>query len=162
MKESIEVKNISEAKMKLLELEKENKYLFHGSPNLINELEPRQPTRGENEKHGKISICATPYADIAIFRSIVNPQNSTCEKHFSGFGLNQKKENVKFKFETTIEVLNSLKNKSGYVYVLNKDLFRKKNKMEWRTENKITPLEVLKVSFNDLPTIEIIKDKKSI
>ena len=62
---------------KLLWLEKEGKYVFHGSPYDISVLEPRQG-HNINEETGKIekddepAVFAIFYVDVAIFRALIN------------------------------------------------------------------------------------------
>jgi hypothetical protein len=61
----------------LHKLEKEGRYVFHGSARELSVLEPRQSLNkndqsGKMEPHGEPAVCATPFADIAIFRSMAN------------------------------------------------------------------------------------------
>src|SRR5947209_5295364 len=72
--------SIDSGREKLKELESENKYLFHGSPHQLDELEPRQaqsiPLGGkEMVNDGEPAVAASPLADIAIFRSLLNRTN---------------------------------------------------------------------------------------
>lgn len=146
----------SEAREKLLFLEKENRYVFHGSPSLLGKLEPRQPftsvkETGKEEKHGEPSIAATPFADIAIFRAIINPQNAPIKKYTSGFGYSGENLKYKLNFETTPETVEEVRDKFGYIYVFDKDLFEKFSDMEWRANKEMVPLQTIRVSFKDLP-----------
>lgn len=55
----------------LTALEKEGRYVFHGSTELLEKLEPRQAKiwdkdKKEMIKHGEPSVVATPFAEIAI------------------------------------------------------------------------------------------------
>src|SRR3989344_3303717 len=74
---------MSNSKQKLLELQKEGKYLFHGSPiEDVKKLEPRQSytiPRGETEpvEDGPPSVSATPYLEVAIFRAVVAKGSSS-------------------------------------------------------------------------------------
>jgi hypothetical protein len=146
---------------KLLSLEKEGRYLFHGSPFEINILEPRQATNFNKdnktmEDHGELSVCATQYADVAIFRAIFNKANilSSRGKMISGFG--SKDGNLFFEINNNMN--EQVKNKTGFVYVLNKDNFNKFTEMEYRSNEKIDPVFVVKVNYEDLPNnIRIIE-----
>lgn len=71
------VEQIVKGREKLLALEKEGKFVFHGSPDVINVLEPRQAYNrndetGTMEKHDEPAVFATPYAEVAIFRALIN------------------------------------------------------------------------------------------
>jgi len=147
-----------EGKQLLHELERTGEYVFHGSPIPgIDEIKPRQPYSvegGIKRRHGQSSVVATPYADIAIFRSLVY-------KNVTGFGVND--ENPFF--EASQEALNLARDESGYVYVLPKTNFaplrRDEHEMDWRASSDQKPLRVVKVSFRDLPDdIQIIESGK--
>lgn len=144
---------IKQGKDVLMNLEKEGMYVFHGSPDLIEELEPRQAETFDKEKvemvkHGEPSVVATPFVEIAIFRAIINSKiKSGNGKHYSEFGCDQDR----LYFKTTPGVLESAKNIKGYVYVFKKDDFTKLDSMEWRSDKKLKPIKVFEVSFEDLP-----------
>lgn len=131
-------------KEKLANLEKEGVYLFHGSPFIIEKLEPRQPSKfnketRRTESHGATSVVATPFSDIAIFRSLVNDNN--CQGS-SSFGF----ENNNLEFATTSDNLSKIAGKIGHVYVLNKSDFIKFSDMEWRSDKEIVPVKVIEVT----------------
>lgn len=145
---------MSEAKIQLSVLEKEEKYVFHGSdlPD-IQELEPRQAFTyhdGKRTEDGLPAVAATPFPEIAIFRSLI--------KGKSGFG----NDGNKLFFEASKISLEESKNRTGYVYVLSRDEFHPKKgnilSMDWRSEQKVKPIKMFKVSFRDLPEeIKIIE-----
>ena len=141
-------------KDKLHELEKTGKYVFHGSPIAdIQELEPRQPydySSGDKVAHGHASVVATPYADIAIFRSLVY-------RDTTGFGV----ENGVSNFRASKQALEHAQGAKGYVYVLQKDAFMPMHgsdtEMDWRAQSNQIPEQVIEVVFDDLPEgIELI------
>jgi hypothetical protein len=82
---------MGQSKDVLLEIEKEGVYVFHGSPDLIEELEPRQAKTldkesGEMIQHGEPAVVATPFVEIAVFRAIINSKiRSKDGKHHSAF-----------------------------------------------------------------------------
>jgi len=144
---------IEKGREKLLALEKEGVYIFHGSPELLEELEPRQPkTYDYNQKQmiddGKLSVVATPFVEIAIFRAIINKkveaEKGKCWSRFSS-------DNGKLEFATTSEVLELAKKVRGYVYVFKKEDFERHNSMEWRSAHKVRPTFIFEVNFEDLP-----------
>ncbi|GEM_PF-1067652 len=135
---------------KLLALEKEGIFVFHGSPvGGIEALEPRQAVIGRNQKkHGEPCVAATGFAEIAIFRAIINYENFP-EGCASTFGL---KHGLPY-FETTEAIRENLTGKTGYVYVFNKSDFEQfgKSNFESRCNKKIKPIEIIEVTSNDLP-----------
>src|SRR3989339_117974 len=133
----------------LHELQKSGEYIFHGSsvPG-IGELEPRQPydyTGGEKKPHGNPSVVGTPYADIAIFRSLVYTDST-------GFGSD---DEGNLSFSASKIAMNDAREKVGYVYVLPRRDFRPMRggemEMDWRAELSQTPARIVKVTFDDLP-----------
>lgn len=114
------IEKIGENKEKLLQLEKEGKYYFHGSPDVIGILVPQQAYNhneetGKMEKDGEPAVFATPYADVAIFRALVNTKGVSGEST-SSFGINGEQ----LYFSATKNLLESAKDKIGRVYVLDK------------------------------------------
>ncbi len=145
---------------KLNELEASGKYVFHGSASGgMVYLEPRQGSH-EGKPDGLPAVSATPYIDFAIFRAIVN-KNNIPSKHTSRFGFNQNKKREFHIYPK--EALEICRDKKGFVYVFNRQDFEpysrigKPNEslMEWRSYLTLKPIEVIPVSFDDLPTDEI-------
>lgn len=114
----------SQARKRLRSLEKEGKYVFHGSGSLIKTLEPRQahnyPTNSGKDRilDDRPAVFASPSVDIAIFMAIVNIKNAPkgCR---SGFGAND--DGVEFR--VTKQTIDQIESAKGYVYVLDKDKF---------------------------------------
>ncbi|MFM7088704.1 MAG: hypothetical protein ACKOW9_04190 [Candidatus Paceibacterota bacterium] len=150
-------------------LEKTGRYVFHGSPDgNIDVLVPKQAHHipdlsklTEMIEDGKPAVSATPYADFAVFRAIINRKNAPSIKH-SGFGFNQNKQK-EFRLSTRA-VLEEIKNKKGYVYVFYKKDFEPYSRsgqahegdMEWRSYTEVSPVEIVEVQYEDLKHIEPI------
>lgn len=139
---------MSETRRALHELEATGQYLFHGSPvSDIEEMEPRQAfdwSSGMKEKDGDPCVATTPFADVAIFRSIVNEDWTSFEKNDDG----------SLSFKASEKALESSKKGSGYVYVFKKDAFKPHQDpqgMEWRAHSPQKPTQFIHVSFRDLP-----------
>lgn len=144
-------KQVGKSREKLLSLEKEGKYVFHGSPDIIQTLEPRQAYNqnketGVMEKDGEPAVFATPYADVAIFRSLINA-NGISGESTSSFGINGEQ----LHFSATKNLLDGAKNKIGRVYVLDKQKFQDFEGMQCRSSEVNNPIEVIEVNFTDLP-----------
>ncbi len=137
------------------DLEKTGKYVFHGSSDeTIEKLEPRQAYNYPGDGSAKIpdgppSVAASPYADIAIFRSLVG--------FGSSFGASTKESGeVTLCFRAKEETLNESKDKTGFVYILDKTLFAPKegtdiNSMDWRSPEYVKLIEIVEVNYSDLP-----------
>lgn len=144
---------IEKGRKTLMALEKKGLYVFHGSTELIEELEPRQAKILDKDKkemieHGEPSVVATPFAEIAIFRAVIsNKVKANDGKHYSAFG----SDGEKLYFETTPSVFKNAKDAVGYVYVFKKDGFTKLSSMEWRSNKKIKPIRLFEVHFENLP-----------
>lgn len=145
------IEQVGKNREKLLTLEKEGKYVFHGSPDTIETLEPRQAYNqnketGEMEKDGEPAVFATPYADVAIFRALINASGVSGEST-SSFGINGER----LHFSATKNLLDSAKSKIGKVYVLDKQKFQNFEGMQCRSSESNSPIEVIEVSVDDLP-----------
>lgn len=144
---------MSDIRERLLRLEAEDKFLFHGSPLLFKELAPQQPVNfdrktGEMRQDGDPCVAATHIAEIAIFRAIVNSRNFPGKSYGSSFRVTPKGNS---ELTVTRKVWKRLEGKMGYVYILPRNEFSKHSRMEWRSEHEVRPLEIIAVSAKDLP-----------
>lgn len=154
------IERISPSKEKLLALESKGKYVFHGSPVVRAILRPKQAKRenketGSEEDDGDPAVFATPYADLAIFRSLVNTEGVAGPSK-NGFGIDDEKRN----FSASKNLLEAAKGKIGKVYVFDKDQFyyQEEGMMECRSEKPVVPLEIVEDTVDDLPeNVEIIE-----
>ncbi len=167
MNESTE--KIKSGKEILKGLESEGLYIFHGSMNgNIEILEPRQSKHAdlrvstEMINDGEPAVSATPYSEIAIFRSIMRGSNLGVNDLTTKFEIVD--GNVGFHV-STMEAIEKAKDKNGYVYVFNKSDFQpydrngnvNEKNMEWRSYKPVKPIQVIEVNFGDLPDMEKIK-----
>lgn len=137
--------------------------MFHGSPQRIEVLEPRQAvvfSKDENKNipDGEPAVAATPFVEVAIFRSLINTQiakEAHIAKHRSEFGV---RNSIPY-FRSTLDSYNHAKSGIvGFVHVLRKSEFTYRSDMEYRSIQPIIPVMVLQVTGNDLPeNIEIIE-----
>jgi len=137
---------------RLLALETDGKFLFHGSPFLVEELIPKQPTifnrkTRKEKRHGDPCVAATNFAEIAIFRAIINPRNFPDKGYGSSFRVTPEGNIC---LTVTRKVWQQLEGKTGYVYVLPLNGFSKFSRMEWRSGSEVKPLEIIPVSAEDL------------
>jgi hypothetical protein len=147
-------------------LEKEGEYVFHGTARELIMLEPRQPFNknketGKMAPHGDPAVCATPYSDVAIFRSIVN-RDFAPVNHGSRFWADKDdKEGLKMNYEITKDVEEQIKEKTneiiGKVYFFRKEEFEQFSSIEYRSATNVEPLGVVLVTPEDLPSYEYYK-----
>lgn len=146
---------ISSTREKLLSLEQEGKYIFHGSPYTIDTLEPR-PGRDKNKQSGKMetdgqpAVFGTPSADIAIFRALTNALNGS-----TAFNL----KDGQLYLAADSNILEQIKNVTGKVCILDKEKFHQTEK-DYVCEEAITPIEVIEVTYDDLAKDSIVRIKK--
>jgi hypothetical protein len=153
--------HLSEAKQKLFNLEQTGSYVFHGSGEDIEELEPRQAHNYVDLKKipdGDPSVFASSKAEYAIFMAIINSKN--CPKgRRSLVGV----WSGKLKFKVTEDTLLQLdESASGWVYIFDKNYFsqRQEGGVQYISLEKVKPIEKIKVTKEDLPDkIEIIEEK---
>jgi len=142
------IEQIGKNRERLLLLEKEGRYVFHGSSDIIESIEPWQAYNqnketGEMEKDGNPAIFATPYADVAIFRALI--QGTDLENEF---GID---DNGQLHFIADKKLIERVKNKIGKVYVLDKSKFGNFRGLDCKNEEAIIPIEVIEITVNDLP-----------
>lgn len=143
----------------LQQLEKTRKFVFHGSSKRLTKLQPRQQMNrdyklGRLRKDGRPTVCATPYADTAIFHAVVSPLGWT------SFGITSGKMILR----SSPGALRRARQKKtrGYVYLFTKSNFRRHSPYEYRVSHSIEPLAVVKVTANDIPgRIQVIRDWKT-
>ena len=136
-------------KDEILELEKQGNFVFHGSVEKLDYLEPRQAyTWKENikTKDGEPAVFASKYSDIAIFMALINMTNLKCTFH-SGFGM----KNDKLEFRLSKELSNKLVNLRGYLYIFNKSDFIQKNGLEYISYKTVKPVKILEINESVLP-----------
>jgi hypothetical protein len=166
---------MSIAKEKLESFERTGNYVFHGSPDgNIEVLEPRQgnhvpdlsrPT--DTVADGRPAVSATPFLDFAIFRAIINSKNVNIKGTWtSGFGIEE--EGRKSFRVSEQDVLDQVRGKFGYVYVFDKKNFKpytrgkgegegRPGSMEWRSYEKVLPIDTIEVTDEDIPSAEQIQ-----
>ncbi len=145
---------ISAARERLSSLEKEGKYVFHGSYERVETLEPRQAgghdeETGRYETDGEPAVFASTYADCAIFRSLIHGKESE-----NAMGIDNAD---RLHFTADRILMERAKDKIGYVYVLEKSIFGDFKGMDCRSPETVHPIEVIEVTSGDLPKdIQII------
>lgn len=151
---------MSEARKKLLELEKTGKYFFHGSSNDVEIFEPRQSHNDINGvlvPDGDPAVSATPAVDYAIVMAIINVKN--CPRGCSSITntTSDTKDAIDFKLEflATKETIEQLdENSSGWVYIFKREDFPfRKDPSEYRSHIHVRPLERVLVKREDLPEV---------
>jgi hypothetical protein len=145
---------------RLMELEAEERFLFHGSGLDLRELEPRQAFTmrdGEYVEDEAPAVWASQFVDYAIFMALINPQN--CPKSASstcGY------DGVVLTFGASQDTLDQLSEESnGYVHVFDRARFILRGGSEWMCTQRIVPVETINVKRSDFnKTIAVIEPLK--
>lgn len=137
---------------RLLELEASGKYVFHGAPVRLNFLEPRQaygydPESKEETADGEPVVFGTAKVDAAIFHSLVRRECVQGDSDLN-WGTNEGGDWV---FFATKNLIDAAKDNVGYVYVFDKNDFDESEAIQVRAKEEVTPVEIIKVKYNDLP-----------
>ncbi len=158
-------KEVSPEKRELLELEAEEKYIFHGSGNDVEELEPRQAHTtegGVRVPDGAPAVFGSPSAEYAIFMAIVSKKNCPGGFHSKTSWFEKKDGGIGIRYFATKDTLEQIQEGAeGTVYVLDrKDFTRRGEKsVEYANPSRAIPLRKIKVHKRDLPDhIEILEE----
>ena len=164
MTESVE--ELKSGREKLLELEAEGKYLFHGSENPnLDHLEPRQGYNfrdGIQEPDGEPAVFTSNRADYAILMALVNKHN--CPKGYASSAGTEddEKGEIVLKLKATKESIEQLtEDSSGYVYIFDKNLFvpREDRRVEFVSKVPVTSVNKIEVFKWDLPPYVEVMEK---
>lgn len=133
---------------RLIEMENEDRFVFHGSGLRLERLEPRQAYTvidGMQTPDGVPAIFASNLVDYAIFMAIINEQ--TCPLgHSSGCSYND--EQLSFSAsKATLDQLND--EAQGFVHVFDRALFNLRGGSEWMCLVEIQPSEIIEVKRAD-------------
>jgi hypothetical protein len=146
----------------LLAMEREERYLFHGSPFLLEGLEPYQAVNfnrdtGEKRKDGDPCVFATHLSKMAILAGLAHP--SQFSKRGCGVSFGTTSKGILHMEMTFLAWWEIMKGKTAYVYVfLREEVFSTHAPLsgEWRIYQKVKPLKIIMVSEKDLPKVKII------
>lgn len=138
-------------------------YVYHGSSQRLDSLEPRQQKTWDYDQQvsvldGEPAVCAANVYEPAIFRALINRYFDLSNSHWSGWGGN----GATIQYRATQTALDgaSKEGVTGYVHVFRKEQFAPYRGMECRTNEVIIPELVVAVSAKDLPpNIEIVLPK---
>ncbi len=152
---------MSPEREKLFELEKTNQYIFHGSGNRLEYLEPRQAYNYIDKvghEDGEPAVFASSLVDYAIFMAIINKRNCPLGYHSSA-GFTQDTHTLSLRSDK--KGWEQLKEDAvGYVYVFNHKNFSERDPpgIEYVSYAKVIPAQIIEVKKLDLPDyIEIFE-----
>lgn len=129
----------------LRQLEATGEYLFHGSLNPIDVIEPRQPF-SDHKPDGGPSVCAATDLDTALFMALFRgAQNIVKVPSRSGYR-HTGNENY---FYATAPLLQAVVGATAYVHVLPRTGFRLYRGNEMRSASPVTPTEIVPVTIRD-------------
>lgn len=150
----MEQKFVSPEKQELLLLEKEGLFVFHGSGEDIEIIDPRQAINIENIADGQPAVFASPAVDFAIFHAIVNSKNFPQGTVAESGALSHDDGTFELGFKLSKESFNKLADSvTGCVYVFNKNDFTQieGRPAEYKSNISIQPIKKITVLKRDLP-----------
>lgn len=135
-------------------LQDQDKYVFHGTTAFIDHFGPRQAYNA-GEPDGPPAVFATPYCDIAIFRSLIHKEYDKAQGrlHKSHFSAVVSEQGTTLSFGTLANELERVQqeNRTGYVAVFAKEAFQPKVPGEVVSYTDVEAIAVVKTKFEDLP-----------
>jgi hypothetical protein len=141
------------------------KYLFHGSPYLLDKLSPRKSHDDENKSNEDLAIFlfpmfrkVTPYA----LRNAFSQKVDGIAKEDSYFSTTLKGKTYPF---ATIKNRIINQDEKGYVYVFLRDetMIKDNDSYQYRCYHELVPIDIIEVRFKDfVDDFEIIQDNEKI
>lgn len=155
MKENAEtLKGLSSEKQELLVMEKEERYVFHGTAVDVDLLNPQQAIDTERGPDGDPAVFASPSTDFAIFHAIVNGKNFPEGIVSSSGATSHDDGSYELKFALPKNSLSLLSDTAtGWVYVFDKKNFVQVEgrSAEYVSRVAVQPLQKIRVAKRDLP-----------
>lgn len=145
---------------RLRSLEQSGLYLFHGSGERIDTLEPRQAV-SQGKSDGEPAVCAAYDPDTAIYmalmdsaRKVVLASGQSCRTGYS-------RNKDAYRFYATKNITDAVRSASGWVHVISRNGFTTYYEgTEMRRISPVDPLEAVQVQFEDFGfTIDVIEEE---
>lgn len=134
---------------RLLFLEKQFEYVFHGSPFRLEKLDPKQALDyrfGSQVKDGPPAVFASHLLQYAIFKALINPVN--CRTCLFKASINCNNGELHFAAsQGTLIHLSAMTR--GYVHVLPRSAFFQRSDNEWLRHGSVRPVAVFEVRLAD-------------
>lgn len=147
----------------LSQLASTKQFVFHGSPDKIEVLEPRQALN-DGEPHGRPGVSAAPDEsyDLAIFMALVNSAKNQSSRpkgsRWSGFAISGPRHEGDMQANKLAYEDATSSEAYGYVYVLTKKDFVHFEDREWRAHKPVRPVLAIRVTAKDFPKNVTITD----
>ena len=138
------------------------KYLFHGSPKLLEVIEQRQSfdsnNNKENEDYAVFLTSSFFIASAYAFKDRIKELSEGLEWNFEiGYNFDDNKINIKME---NVKVYDDLE---GYIYVFtfNKNYKHDERTIQYKCYENIKPLDIVKIKFSDFKKYYLINKEKS-
>lgn len=149
--------NFQSGKETLEQLSKTGEFVFHGSPQKLEKLEPRQQTSFNQktrvtEPDGKPAVCAALNYEIAIFRALTSShiaEQLGVKDYYTEFDMSDGKPY--FRGNPQSIAIARRPDARGYVHVFRKKDFQPHNDLESRAYQEVKPIYTIEVKSSDLP-----------
>lgn len=142
---------MTEAVARLAAYEREARWLFHGSPERLTRLAPRQAYTWVDRRRiadGTPAVFASHLAAVAIFMAVMP---GAIGDHGT-FGY----EAVAGGVELTATSLAGIAGARGWVHVVRRDGFAPSDALDWRCACEVAPWAILEVTGADLPPVRLV------
>lgn len=136
-------------------LEASGQYVFHGSGEELDVLEPQQAhnrVNGERVEDGPPAVFATPIVDYAVFMAVFSKRNCPLGRRTS-VSTTADKEGYEIRLRATPATISQVTDaSSGWVYVFEKSQFfrREEGGVEYTVRQPVKPLKKVRVTRADL------------
>lgn len=141
----------------LLNLEAEEKYVFHGSENPdLDSLEPRQAYNhkdGIPHPDGDPAVFASAKADYAIMMALINKKNCPAGFESSATSSISKDGEISLSLRANKQAVEQITpDTCGFVYIFDKEAFEpRKGGVEYLSKVPVTSRNKVRVTKEDLP-----------
>jgi hypothetical protein len=155
---------MSEGKKTLQKLEATGRYVFHGTSEDIETLEPRQAIDTETGLDGPPAVFASDRIDYAIFMAIVNAYTCAGSSHSSVGGTSLPDGSLSLRYRMTRDTAERLKkDAAGWVYVFPKSEFEQRDSSaEYLSTVSVVPIQKVQVFREDLPEHIEIEEQRGL
>jgi hypothetical protein len=131
-------------------------FLFHGSPENLSILRPRQAHTYDTDRvrgraHGPRGVSASAFPEVAIYRALLNPKIATDVRLYMSEIDVDGRGQPRFSASLDAILWATRPETTGWVHILDRSDFRKYSRIEARSLRAVRPLLAIQVSGLDMP-----------
>jgi hypothetical protein len=131
-------------------------FLFHGSPDRLPILRPRQARtydvdRVRGHPHGPRGVSASAFPEVAIYRALLNPKIAADVRLYMSEIDVDGRGQPRFSASLDAILWATRSETTGWVHVLDRSTFRDYSRIEGRSSRIVRPLLAIQVCGLDMP-----------